>query len=218
MVTPIKYKELYDNKVILEFFKNINLKDKRYKRNYISFIGQYLIFRNLTINEFLESLEQQPNNEVQEVTNYRNHLKSIGKPDTTSYVKKFLRNQGVIISRSKQQKQKKAILYYIDDISDKYMLEFMDLQKGLSETSKRRTNRALYEFCQYVELSPTELFNQVETKELDVKAIGRMIISFTTDRTNPTEEIQQKLKWSPISRDFAKTKTHYINEFFKMVC
>lgn len=219
MPQPTQYKELYENKTINQFLKENELdKDKRYKRNYISVIGRYLTHRNLSITEYISLLKNYPKDEISKVHEYRAFLKGIGKADQTPYIKRLMRFFGITFPRYKQQQRKKRILYYIDDVADKYMIEFMELQKGLSGNSQRRINRSLYEFCQFVSLSPSELYQQVITEELDRKKLGRLIIDFSLSRENPTMDQEKSFGWKPISHEFTKTKTYYINQFFEMVC
>ena len=211
-MTPAQtqYEELYDHKEIKQFLKEYKLdKDKRYMRNYVSVIGRYLKFRKLGIKEYLVLLKKEPKKEMEELKKYRAHLKKIGKGDYTSYLRKFMRFKGIIIPSAEKPKQEKKIVYFIDDVEDKYMVEFMVLQKGLSENSRRKINRSLYEFCKYFDLTPTKLYDQVERKTLGVKQLGRMLIEFSHSRENPNEEEQKKFGWKKISLNFAKTKVYY---------
>jgi len=219
MPQPIYYQELYENETINQFLKENELdKDKRYVRNYISVIGRYLAYRDISLEKYFNLLKTNPEDEIAKVLEYRAYLKKLGKSDQTPYLKRLMRFFGIKFPRYKQQKRKKRIRYFIDDVEDKYMVEFMELQKGLSDNSKRRINRSLYEFCQYVDLSPSELYQQIENESLGVKQLGRMIIDFTHTRENPTPELEKKFNWTAISHDFTKTKSYYVNQFFEMVC
>lgn len=213
------HQELYEHEQIIRFLEVTELnKDKNYMRNYVSIIGRYLIHRDITIDEYFNLLKTKPEEEINKVLEYRTHLKAIGKPDRTPYLKRVMRFFGIKFPRYKHPIRKKAILYFIDDIEDQYMVEFMELQKGLTYSSQRKINRALYEFCQFVDLSPGELYQQIEKGILDVKKLGRMIIDFKYNRENPTSEQEENYQWSTISHKFVKSKTHYINQFFEMVC
>ena len=219
MPQPTQYQELYEHESFNHFLKENELdKDKRYRRNYISVIGRYLTYRNLSFNEYISLLKNNPEDEISKVHEYRAFLKGIGKTDQTPYIKRLMRFFGITFPRYKQQKRKKRILYFIDDTADKYMIEFMELQKGLSGNSQRRINRSLYEFCQFVNLSPSELYDQATTEKLDRKKIGRLIIDFSLSRENPTKDQEKSFGWVPISHEFTRTKTYYVNQFFEMVC
>lgn len=219
MPQPTFYQEIYEHGTIIQFLQKNELdKDKRYTRNYIGVIGRYLKTRKLTINEFFSLLENDPQEEIIQLEKYKNFLKKNGKNDLTPYIKKLMRFKGIEIPRAKQPKRTEKILFYIDDTVDKYMFEFLELQKGLSENSIRRINRSLYEFCQFVGLSPTELYDQITGEKLEIKRIGRMIIDFTLTRENPTAIEEKKFGWRAISHNFARTKTYYVNQFFEMVC
>lgn len=219
MPQPIIYQELYEHERIIQFLEVNELnKNKRYMRNYVSVIGRYLIYRKISLDEYFNLLKTNPEEEITKVLEYRTHLKALGKADQTPYLKRLMRFFGIKFPRYKHPIRKKAIMYFIDDVEDKYMIEFMELQQGLSDGSKRRINRALREFCQFVDLSPSKLYQQIEKGILDVKKLGRMIINFKHTRENPTPELEKKYRWFAISHKFVKLKTFYVNQFFEMVC
>ncbi|MHA1816364.1 MAG: hypothetical protein ACTSX1_10180 [Candidatus Heimdallarchaeaceae archaeon] len=212
------YQDLYDNKIVKDYFKDQNIDTNMKEKLHISYLGRYLRWRNITIDEFIIFLKGNGDDkELRKVSEYREFLKKNGKFDYTAQIKRFLRFNGLIIQKNQKMASVEKTLYYVDKQEDQYMVEYMELQQGLSEGSIRRINRAVYEFCLFVDKKPTEIINALENGEWDVKKIGRLIVDFKFKRENPPDELKEKFGWKEISHEFAKSKTHAINQFFELV-
>lgn len=158
---------MVDNKLIQQYAQTIE--NPRTKANHISVIRKYLRWRNSTAEEVIKNglAEKKLFERFLNDTSFRNKKKS--RVTELCTVKKFLVFHGVPFVKFERKSQ--GLKY----ANDPYMKKFLTLS-GTKKKTKTNTNYQLAKYCDFRNMSPTDLIE--EAKKLENNDIELLLKEF----------------------------------------
>ena len=206
MAKPRKYTKLYENEKIQQFFE-LEKMSKQQIPVYISRIGKYLIWREITLEVFLKNLTENLTEEEEKINEYAKHCLYVkGGTNYAVNIRRFVRFLGYKIESPLSAIRKREKKIFFDD--DQAMNQFLDIfrNNGYSESHTRRANRSLNEFCLWCNKTPTQLSQDPITAE----ELTQLLLDFKSVRTKDSEQFG----WKKIQSSSWQLKLAAIEYFF----
>lgn len=165
-------KELYE-KFSASFAKDTQA------RNAIYSIKKYLVYRSITLQELIDKGISESEEIKKFVEDESVKVSRKTRSTHASYVRKFLRWTGAKIVKYEREKQE--LKFKDDPVMKKFLL-----RSGSTEKTKKNTNYQLNKYCEFKQMSPSELIE--EAKELDPIDIELLLKEFYDSLELKTKE------------------------------
>ncbi len=137
-----------------------------------SALKNYLKWRGLeTVSELIASGLTEESFFKEYIENDSILPSTLTKKVRVSLIKQFLRFAGVAFKRFDKTTSK--ITYYKED---RFMEDFLELDVGESKSSQKAANRALNNYCQFRNMSPTELVEEVKEERITVEDLRDSLV------------------------------------------
>jgi len=188
-------KELINNPILVDFYKSKKNNSTSYVKNFASIINHYLKWRQITIEELIELGINESPFLTQFINDNSLDSKKRTRETIVSSVRQLMRFHKIPIVAERKRKDK---IWYYDE--DDTMNDFLDLHIHSSDSTKKKINRAIKDYCEFREKTPTELIEE----QIDVKIIKKHLRGFFKWKkenfraTKGQEEISNQYIWQII--------------------